>query len=292
MRLVKAAVAATVVVFGCAVLTPASLPGQEKTKPAPISPSAGEPRDPASQIDPRHLPAAISPRAKDLKPADLSSKQLTGKWETGIYKKDKVVYSVFGTAEAAAKNEKLPLVVYFHGEAHNAKEGLHLQSGVRHFTTPAAQEENPCIVLAPFTPKGDMTGSKTFVSMIDDAIRNYPVDPGRIYLVAVDLGGWGAGSLLVRHPGHIAAMVDIVGLTAFTPRELDGDLAVWGVLGKSTSSKTRARNNAVLGYLEEMRRLGAKTNKTNLGVAHSKLEETFFSDPKNRAWLFKHSKKK
>ncbi|MFC0252895.1 hypothetical protein [Massilia consociata] len=47
--------------------------------------------------------------------------------------------------------------------------------------------------------------------MLDDVLKRYNVDPKRVYLTGISMGGYNARDLASRYPGYVAAAAPICG---------------------------------------------------------------------------------
>lgn len=130
----------------------------------------------------------------------------------------------------------LPLVVVLHGSSGKGSDNLtqlltgNSVVGAGYWAAPEQQRENPCFVLAPQCPPGEMwtrTASWTspvhplspepaaaladLMALLDETLASHPVDPGRIYLLGASMGGYGVWDWIVRDPRRFAAAVAICG---------------------------------------------------------------------------------
>jgi predicted peptidase len=132
--------------------------------------------------------------------------------------------------EKPVEGHKYPLVVFLHGAgergSENTKQLAYLPEWL---STPEAREKYPCYLLAPQCPDGqkwsDVDWSsrdpltlgeasrpmKAVVGMIEEMMKSYPVDPKRVYLTGLSMGGYGAWDLAERMPDLFAAVAPICG---------------------------------------------------------------------------------
>ena len=132
---------------------------------------------------------------------------------------------------------RVPLIVFLHG---SGERGSDNEAQLKHFVNDAGsdafQAKNPCFVLAVQCPADERwvdialdsegkakwsDGLKTKASptralhalqlAIDEVMRTKPVDPARVYLTGISMGGFGAFDLAVRTPAKFAAMASICG---------------------------------------------------------------------------------
>ena len=106
-----------------------------------------------------------------------------------------------------------PLILFLHGSAENgtdpeqvAANGLpQLLAGDVHF---------PFMVLSPQAPDGVVwwgTELDQVHALLDQIQANYAVDPKRVYLTGISMGGFGAWAMAIQYPQRFAALVPIAG---------------------------------------------------------------------------------
>ncbi|MFZ9880402.1 MAG: dienelactone hydrolase family protein, partial [Phycisphaerales bacterium] len=130
---------------------------------------------------------------------------------------------------------RVPLVVFLHGSgergADNRAQLVHFAGGT---AAPEFQRKAPCYVLAMQCPSGetwsaiDLQGfrergemprlakdptraMRALMQAIDEVRASKAVDPTRVYLTGLSMGGFGAFDLAARRPGLFAAVVPICG---------------------------------------------------------------------------------
>jgi len=137
-------------------------------------------------------------------------------------------------AEAIADGKRVPLVVFLHGSGErgddNARQLVHFVGAA---AKPDFQARAPCFVLAPQCPAKESWspidlktlqagGTMAFAAeptralraveaMVDELLRTRPIDPDRVYLTGLSMGGFGAFDLAARRPELFAALVPVCG---------------------------------------------------------------------------------
>ena len=134
----------------------------------------------------------------------------------------------------------LPLVVFLHGSGergyNNASQVLANPSALE-WTTPEAQAEHPCFVLAPQNP--DVTRGwaanigtvdapnwattkplEAVKKIIDQTLQAYNIDASRIYGTGLSQGSKGTMRLSIDYPGLYAAQVNVAGCDVYTDAEV------------------------------------------------------------------------
>jgi len=122
---------------------------------------------------------------------------------------------------------KYPLVVFLHGSGERGDDNkAQLKWGVLNFASSQNMKLHPSIIIAPQLPKemnwDNFTSEDKFKpspsktmkllkELIDETIKNMPVDTNRIYITGLSLGGFGTFDALARYPNLFAAAVPVCG---------------------------------------------------------------------------------
>lgn len=126
------------------------------------------------------------------------------------------------------KVSQYPLVIFLHGRGESGTDNeAQLKWGVQNFATDELMKRHKPIVIAPqctdddswggltydATPKrGPMTKSmKQLLELIDTKIKTMQVDPSRIYITGLSMGGFGTYDAISRRPELFAAAVPVCG---------------------------------------------------------------------------------
>jgi predicted peptidase len=139
------------------------------------------------------------------------------------------------TALAAEPRSRFPLIVFLHG---SGERGSDNESQLLHFagwcSTREMQSAHPCFVLAMQCPSDESWSAidikgirergetprfspsptramRALMQAVDDVARTKAVDPDRIYLTGLSMGGFGAFDLAARRPTQFACVVPICG---------------------------------------------------------------------------------
>jgi len=129
-----------------------------------------------------------------------------------------------------------PLMLFLHGAGERGDD-LAL---VRQHGPPKLVEERslPFVLLSPQCPADTtwLTMLPALAALIEDAIARYRVDPARIYVTGLSMGGFGTWALAAARPDLIAAIAPICGggdwFRGFPARALDlWEMPVWAFHG-------------------------------------------------------------
>ena len=130
-----------------------------------------------------------------------------------------------------------PLILFLHGAG---ERGDDVSQVALHGPLQAAATgtDVPGIVIAPQCPENHWWSDyqETLLGLVDEVSAAYAVDPARVYLTGLSMGGFGSWHLAVEYPERFAAVVPICGggLWAFGFPERAADLRgvpVWAFHG-------------------------------------------------------------
>lgn len=150
--------------------------------------------------------------SKSVQAASSESSQPTGpveKKSTFAYQGKTISYLL--TLPVAYFRDQLawPMVVFLHGSSLRGND-LEL---VKRYGPPlvgSTQADFPMIVLAPQCPEGEAwTDAEALAALVRDVIKKYRINPDRIYLTGMSLGGNGVWLLASQHPEYFAAMAPV-----------------------------------------------------------------------------------
>ncbi len=109
----------------------------------------------------------------------------------------------------AGAKEKRPLLVFLHGKGERGTdlEKLKIHGPLKYIKNKPLD----AYVLAPQCPDNAYWDSESLFRLIQKIVAENPIDPDRIYLTGLSMGGWGAWNLAFAHPEMFAALVPIAG---------------------------------------------------------------------------------
>jgi len=122
-------------------------------------------------------------------------------------------YQVYVPADYQTK-PSWPAILFLHGAGERGNDGL-LQTNVG--LAPAIRQNPsryPAIVVFPQVPPDSQwvgTPADMAVAALQQTMREFHVDPSRVYLTGLSMGGHGTWYIAYRHPELFAAVVPICG---------------------------------------------------------------------------------
>lgn len=109
-----------------------------------------------------------------------------------------------------AENGLLPLIVFLHGAGERG-DSIDL---VKMHGPPKIVESDPnfpFMVLSPQCPAGDWWQPAALDALVAEIVKTHPVDPNRVYLTGLSMGGYGTWDLALYNPSRYAAIAPICG---------------------------------------------------------------------------------
>jgi predicted peptidase len=209
------------------------------------------------------------------------------------------------TPATVEDGKRYPLVIFLHGAGErgtdNDKQLLH---GVPQFV--ANRDKYPCFLIAPQCPDGkkwvevDWSADthalpkdpgevgKLLLALIEKSIKDLPVDPRRVYITGLSMGGYGTWDLLARRPDLFAAAAPVCGGADEATAARIKDVPIWAFHGAKDTAVKPARSRNMIAAL---RKAGGKPKYTEYpDVGHNSWDPAY-KDPELFKWLFAQTKK-
>jgi acetyl esterase/lipase len=124
-------------------------------------------------------------------------------------------------------------------------------------------------------------------AFIEDIVRQYHIDPHRVYLTGLSMGGYGTWDLAVQYPGYYAAVAPLCGggnpALAYRLR----DLPVWAFHGALDATVPVVRTQEMIDAIRQAGGDPLMTIYPNLG--HDVWTVTY-ANPSLYDWLFAQSR--
>ena len=188
-------------------------------------------------------------------------------------------------AEGGAK--KWPLMMFLHGAGERGDD-LELVKIWGPSKLVASNPDFPFVLVSPQCPAGKRWNIQHLDQLIDYSIGEYNVDPSRVYLTGLSMGGYGTWALAARSPDKIAAAIPICG--GGTPAQAASliDMPIWAFHGDADRvvniEQSRRMVSAVV-------KAGGKKIKltTYAGVGHNSWSPTY-ANPQIYEWLLSHTR--
>jgi predicted peptidase len=181
-----------------------------------------------------------------------------------------------------------PLVLFLHGAG---ESGSDLDKVKKHGPPKMieAGKDFPCIVVSPQSRQFGWN-PQALNALLDDVTAKYRVDPDRVYVTGLSMGGMGTWALAASRPDRFAAIIPICG--AGNPRQArrikDLPIRIFqGAKDPVVKLDTAER------MLKALKAAGAKDVELKVypDAGHDSWTETY-NNPKVWEWLFSQKRKK
>ncbi len=124
------------------------------------------------------------------------------------------------------EKEAWPLLIFLHG---SRERGDNLELVKKHGPPKkiAAGHQYPYLVTSPQCPKFQRWQPAVLDGLLDELLEKYKVDPKRVYLTGLSMGGQGTWDWAVHSPERFAAIVPICGRADSSTAELLSKKPIW-----------------------------------------------------------------
>jgi predicted peptidase len=194
------------------------------------------------------------------------------------------------------------MIVFLHGSGSDTYDSeFVIAMGLPAVLAQGEQPENfDFVVIAPQAAPGSSWGVGEQLDVVDrlvaEVVDTYLVDPDRVYLTGLSMGGYASWHLATRHPDRYAAMVSVSGsgyqLQTLPPPDYAcrlGDVPIWAIHGKQDLI---AGYEPVHAQVEAWEKLcGARVEWTSYdGAGHIETVERAYRDPAVYDWMAHHAR--
>jgi len=186
------------------------------------------------------------------------------------------------------KDQKWPLMLFLHGAGERGND----INKVKVHGPPKLIEQGkdlPFIVVSPQCPSGSWWTEQldALMALLDEVQAKHAVDPNRVYMTGLSMGGFGSWALGCRHPERFAAIAPICGGGEWFLAERLKSVPVWAFHGAKDNVVPMRESQEMVNALK---RAGGKVELTIYPEAqHDSWTETY-NNPKLYEWFLSHRK--
>jgi len=186
-----------------------------------------------------------------------------------------------------------PLIVFLHGSGERGTDPLLVEAQPLPKTL-ATTTSFPAVVLSPQLPP-PYFGWSDVIEPVDALVQQiemrYRIDPRRVYLTGLSLGGFGTWRYGLQHPARFAALVPIAGGYVQGSSEIPHDICVlrrtpiWAFHGSADTIVYPYQSETLV---KALRACGSRVVRLTLypGVDHFGSWPRAYADPALWKWLF------
>jgi predicted peptidase len=205
-------------------------------------------------------------------------------------------YLLFLPQDYEAKSGKRwPLILFLHGAG---ERGTNIWKVATHGPPKNVKEhpDFPFIVVSPQCPDGQHWSNEILLGLLEQTMREYAVDPKRVYLTGLSMGGFGTWDLGLTYPEKFAAIVPICGggqmiTVALSSREKTQALKTLGVWAFHGAKDPVVPVEESQRMVDGLKRVGVKDVTFTIypDAGHNSWTEAY-NDPQLYEWLLKHER--
>jgi predicted peptidase len=203
--------------------------------------------------------------------------------------------------------KKYPLVLFLHGAGERGDDNqAQLKWGCEEFASDANRSQHPCFVVVPQCPEGEQwvdvpwssdshampekptAALRRSLELIESLQREFSIDPDRLYITGLSMGGYGVWDAIQRHPDRFAAAAPVCSGGDPQYAKAIAHVPVWAFHGaKDTVVKPHRSREMV----EAIRAAGGEAKYTEYpDAAHNSWSATY-ANPELYAWMFSQRRK-
>ncbi|MCK5175736.1 MAG: prolyl oligopeptidase family serine peptidase [Planctomycetes bacterium] len=187
-------------------------------------------------------------------------------------------------------DEKWPLMMFLHGAGERGNN-LELLKKLGPPKIVETDKDFPFIVVSPQCPKESWwpAEEELLINLLDSIIEKYDVDPDRVYLTGLSMGGYGTWHLGCAYPDRFAAIVPICGGGSKILACKLKYVPVWAFHGAKDSTVPLRESQDMV---DRLKKCGGDVKLTIYPEAgHDSWTETY-DNPQLYKWLLSYRKEK
>jgi predicted peptidase len=206
-------------------------------------------------------------------------------------------YRLFEPAAVAA-DQKLPLVVFLHGMGERGTDNVKQTTWMSGLVKATSGGQYASYVLAPqidthgwFSSYGGKPTEAMSLTIraVKDVVKTQNVDPSRVYVTGLSMGGMGTWDILEREPGLFAAAVPLSGSGDTRSAPVIKDTPIWAFHG---SADPIVSVDGTRSMIDAVREAGGSPRYTEIAGAGHEIWDGVYTDSTHTLypWLFAQSR--
>ena len=193
-------------------------------------------------------------------------------------------YLLYRPAGSGRSTRRWPLILFLHGAG---ERGDDLDVVKKHGPPKLAgsRRDFPFIVVSPQCPTGTWWSTQALQALLDHVTATLPVDPSRVYLTGLSMGGYGTWHLACECPERFAAIAPICGGGHPVLAGQLKNVPVWAFHGALDDVVPLRESQAMV---EGVRKAGGKARLTVYPKAGHDSWSATYENPEFYKWLLAH----
>ena len=221
--------------------------------------------------------------------------KLTEEWEYMEY--GSLKFRFYGGKGLDKKAARFPVVVFLHGRGSGGSDNeKQLSAAPKQFAEDDWYQGNPSFVFAPQCPDDTKGWNGEYMDdvlgLVKAAVEHLPVDPDRLYITGLSMGGFGTFQAIAQAPDLFAAAVPVCGGGRPGTARAIKDVAIWAHHGEADPTVSVELTRRMVTALEEVKGNVRYTEYDEAsGIKHDAWTPCY-SNPEVFEWMFAQRKGK
>lgn len=181
-------------------------------------------------------------------------------------------------------SKKFPMILFLHGAG---ERGDNINNVKTHGPPKIVETKKdfPFILVSPQCPTGHWWQPHELNALLDQIQADYRVDPDRVFLTGLSMGGFGTWDLAMNYPNRFAAIAPMCGSGNVGRVRFIKDLPIWVFHGDADPTVPVARSDEMVAALKKA---GADVKYTRYpGVGHDCWTASY-NNPELYTWFLSH----
>lgn len=198
-----------------------------------------------------------------------------------VTKRVELRYLVWMPDPATRPADGWPLMIFLHG---SGERGRNLAKVKAHGPPmyAAAGRRFPFVLVAPQADDGDSWHSDAIEALRADLVRRLPIDPDRVLMTGMSMGGYGAWNYAVAYPEQLAAAAPVCGIGNVERAARAAQVPVWAFHGARDPVVPIAADREMV---DAVREAGGQVKFTVYNDIGHNAWDRAYADPALYAWL-------
>ncbi|GHB93763.1 dienelactone hydrolase family protein [Cerasicoccus arenae] len=186
----------------------------------------------------------------------------------------------------ADQDKRWPLMIFLHG---SGERGDNLKKVAKHGPPKLVEQgkEFPFIIVSPQCPHGGWWSTELLNAFYDDIMEKYRIDPSRVYLTGLSMGGNGTWAWAANNPEKFAAIAPVCGWGPEVNYEKLASMPIWAFHGDQDQAVALEKGQKVIDAVTSVG--GTPEFTIYEGVGHNSWDPAYSNDALYD-WLLSHSK--
>jgi len=186
----------------------------------------------------------------------------------------------YGTTE-----KSWPMILFLHGAGQRGNDLKKVKCG----GLLAGSKDFPFVIVAPQCPEDQWWDVDTLNALLDEVLAKYTIDPDRVYLTGLSMGGYATWDLAIAHPERFAAIAPLCGSGFVTLVKHVKDLPVWVFHGAKDEVVRIERTQRMV---ERLRQCGGNVKFTVYPEAGHNCWTPTYRNPELYQWFLQHRRQR